>query len=117
MEALELPLHAVKENPVGCAHKHVFVGTDCQSALTSFDPLKHPKFGHVDPSIPLQKICSTAVKCDQTCHFQWVPSHISLDANEEADAAAGQHREMFSVQYNQHLPDAPSCPQMDSEKL
>jgi len=48
VEGLELPLMAIQANPSHFKRKRVIVSTDCQGVLTGLNPLKHPKFGHVD---------------------------------------------------------------------
>ena len=81
--------------------KQIFIGADSQSSLTSLNPLKRPKFGHVDSSKILAKICSAAKEFNQLVHLQWVPSHTGINANEEVDAAANTCRRTFDLDAQQ----------------
>ena len=98
MEALELPIDIMQSNPSHYTNKRIFVGTDNQSCLTAFNPLKRPKFGHIDSSGVFKKLYSTAQQQNQLLHIQWVPSHVGLVPNEEADSAATDYRDIFSLE-------------------
>ena len=87
----------MKENPVAHSRKHIFVGSDSQSCLMAMNPLKRLKFGHVDSSVALEKIYSLACEYDSLVHLQWVPSHVGLEPNEEADTVANDYRQIFSL--------------------
>lgn len=97
MEGLELPTAAMDADPVSYTNKRVFLATDCQGTLTSMNPFKRPKFGHVDSTATLKKMKTSAAKFNQCCHVQWVPSHVNLKPNEEVDAAANDCQQPFDA--------------------
>ena len=90
-KAFALPAHNVTQNPDQFRRKRVFIGSDSQSSLTAFNPLKRPKFAHVDPSEPLNKMLSAARATDSQVILQWIPAHAGIPGNAESDIIAN-HR-------------------------
>ena len=49
--ALNHPTKIMSANPCKYHNTKVFIGTDSQSTLSAFNPLKKPKFGKLDVSL------------------------------------------------------------------
>ena len=70
VKAFVLPAHDMITNPSQFKRKRVFIGTDSQSSLTGFNPMKKPKFAHVDQSESLNKIFTAARATDSEVNLQ-----------------------------------------------
>ena len=97
VKALNHPPEIISANPFPYRHSNIFIGTDSQSSLTGFDPLKRPKFGKLDITPTIKSNLDISRKYDITMHFQWVPAHIGISGNEEANCLANELRSASTI--------------------
>jgi hypothetical protein len=108
MNALTIPPAVLPiYNPLQAAQFH-FIGSDSQSSLRAMQSLKHPRFGKIDPSSVLAGYSHQAETSHSNFYFQWIPAHVGLPGNEEADALADDQRCQTSHLIQSNIEISPS---------
>ena len=88
IKAFTLPAYEMTRDPNRFKRKRIIIGLDSQSSLTTFNPLKRPKFAHVDQSETLNQILTAARATDSQVTLQWIPAHAGIPGNTESDIIA-----------------------------
>ena len=81
IKAFQLPPYHMIQNSKGFKNKRILIASDSQSSLMAFNPLKRPKFAHVDQSESLKQILSAARATYSQINLQWVPAHAGIPGN------------------------------------
>ena len=88
IKAFQLPAYHITQNAHHFKRKRILIASDSQSSLTAFNPLKRPKFAHVDQSESLNTILTAARATDSQITLQWIPAHAGIPGNTESDIIA-----------------------------
>ena len=102
--ALQQPIKHISLSPSTFTRKRIFIGVDSQSSLTGLNPFKRPKFGKLDTTPIHQYMFQQIQPLQSLLHLQWIPSHVGLLGNTEADTLANNASASIARSINLALP-------------
>ena len=86
-------------------HKHIFVGSDSQAALTGLINCsgRPPSFANIDWSQTLELLYRTASQLECKMDLHYIPSHVGIEGNETVDYLANMYVRLYSTWTQQQV--------------